>query len=249
MKLLFYFSIFLISQNSLAQAPATQTQAKGTVKFVFRNLISGKTVVLYDSTYTNPFGESYQLNKLKYYISNISASDGRKSPWIKDNYHLINQQIDSSLTFTMDVPARHYEAIHFLLGVDSAANESGAQKGALDPLNDMFWTWQSGYVMVKIEGTSPQSTVINNKIEYHLGGYKGVNNVTQTVRLKAGFSVAAGKTTTIIINADINKCWNAITPIKISAIPLCNTTGELAKQIAANCKEMFSIAEVINDNN
>ncbi len=247
MKLLFYLAIFLIGQISLAQAPVTQTQEKGTVKFVFRNLINGLPVVLYDSTYTNPFGESFQLNKLKYYISNISASDGRKSSFMKDNYNLINQQIDSSLSFSINIPTGHYESIHFLLGVDSSANESGAQTGALDPLNDMFWTWQSGYVMFKLEGTSPQSTVINNKIEYHLGGYKGVNNVTQTVRLKAGFSVAEAKTTTIIINADINKFWNAITPIKISAIPLCNTPGELAKQIAANCKEMFSIAEVINE--
>lgn len=247
MKLLFYFSIFLISQVSLAQAPVTKTQAKGTLKFVFRNLINGQPVVLYDSTYTNPFGESFQLNKLKYYITNISASDGRKSSWIKDNYHLINQQIDSSLTFTMDVPARHYEVIYFLLGVDSAANESGAQTGALDPLNDMFWTWQSGYVMFKLEGTSPQSKVMNNKIEYHLGGYKGTNSVLDTVRLPVQLHVMEGKTTTVVINADMDKFWDAITPIKISAIPLCNTPGELAKQIAANCRQMFSIAEVINE--
>lgn len=247
MKLLYYLTIFFISQNSLAQVSVSQHQAKGTVKFVFRNLINGQPVVLYDSTYTNPFGESYQLNKLKYYITNISVSDGQKSPLLKDNYHLINQQIDSSLSFFINIPTGHYESIHFLLGVDSAANESGAQTGALDPLNDMFWTWQSGYVMFKMEGTSSQSKVINNKFEYHLGGYKGINSVLGTVRLPVPLHVMERKTTTIVINADIDKLWNAITPIKITETSLCNTPGELAKQIAANCRQMFSIAEVINE--
>lgn len=247
MKLLYYLAIFFIGQNSLAQVPVSQKQEKGTVKFVFRNLINGRPVVLYDSTYTNRFDESYQLNKLKYYISNISVSNGIKSPLIKDNYHLINQQIDSSLSFFINIPTGHYESIHFLLGVDSTANESGAQTGALDPLNDMFWTWQSGYVMIKLEGTSPQSKAMNNKIEYHLGGYKGINSVLGTVRLPVQLNVKEGKTTIIVINADINKFWNAITPIRITETSLCNTPGELAKQIAANCRQMFSIAEVINE--
>lgn len=247
MKFIVYLVIFLVSQKSLAQEPLSQKQAKGAVKFVFRNLINGRPVVLYDSAYTNPFGESFQLNKLKYYISNIIANDGRKSPFIKDNYHLINQQLEPSLSFSIHIPSGKYESIHFLLGVDSAANESGAQTGALDPLNDMFWTWQSGYVMFKLEGTSIQSTVVNNKIEYHLGGYKGVNSVLGTVSLPVSLHIVDGKTTTVIINADIDKFWNAITPLKIADTALCNSPGELAKQIAANCRQMFSIAEVINE--
>jgi hypothetical protein len=49
--------------------------------------------------------------------------------------------------------------IRFLLGVDSARNVSGIQTGALDPARGMFWTWNSGYVMAKIEGSSPSAHV------------------------------------------------------------------------------------------
>lgn len=248
MKAIIYLAIFfLIGHSVIAQYNALTKPSYGMVKFVFRNLIKGQPVVLYESTYTNSFGENFQLNKLKYYVSNVSVSDGRKSPLIEGNYHLINQQIDSSLSFTINVPAKTYQSLHFLLGVDSAANESGAQTGALDPMNDMFWTWQSGYVMFKLEGTSPQSEAVNNKIEYHLGGYKGVNSVLNTVWLIVNLKVIEGKTTTVVINTNINKFWNALTPLKIGETPVCNTTGALAKQIAANCSQMFSIAEVINE--
>lgn len=219
----------------------------GTLKVIFKNLTNNKPVVLYDSSYTNSFGESYQLNKLKYYVSNVTLLSGFDVFRFSEKYHLINQQIDSSLIFLSSTPIGEYQSFNFLLGVDSAANESGAQTGALDPLNDMFWTWQSGYVMLKMEGTSSQSKVINNKFEYHLGGYKGINSVLGTVRLPVPLHVMEGKTTTIVINADIDKLWNAITPIKITETALCNTPGELAKQIAANCRQMFSIAEVINE--
>ena len=67
----------------------------------------------------------------------------------KNDYHLVNQAIDSSLSFTISLAANKYDSVGFLLGVDSAGNTSGAQTGALDPLNDMFWTWNTGYVMEK----------------------------------------------------------------------------------------------------
>ena len=54
------------------------------------------------------------------------------------------------------MPAGNYNSLSFLLGVDSMHNVSGAQTGALDPANDMFWTWNSGYVMAKMEGASPR---------------------------------------------------------------------------------------------
>ncbi|MBP9099456.1 MAG: hypothetical protein KBF74_11620, partial [Ferruginibacter sp.] len=46
--------------------------ANGTLKIRFINTANGKPVVLRDSVYSNVFREQYQINKLKYYISNVS---------------------------------------------------------------------------------------------------------------------------------------------------------------------------------
>lgn len=224
----------------------TTPTKNGYVKITFKNTINGQPVVLNDSVYTNPFRETYRIKKLKYYISNFQFSlvSIKKIVPVKQCF-LINQADDSSLSITLEVPATRYDEMGFLLGVDSVLNTSGAQTGALDPLNDMFWTWHSGYIMQKLEGTSPQSNIVNNKFEYHIGGYEGESSVLQTIWLNHAISVEKGKTTSIIINADIGKYWNAAYPVKISETPVCSTPGALAKKLAGNFSTVFSIADVI----
>jgi hypothetical protein len=70
---------------------------------------------------------------------------------------------------------------HMLLGVDSATNVSGAFGGDLDPTNGMYWTWQSGYINVKVEGRSPAAP--GGVFELHLGGYAAPHATAQWVEL------------------------------------------------------------------
>jgi hypothetical protein len=44
--------------------------------------------------------------------------------------------------------------ITFSAGIDSLTSTAGIQKGVIDPINGMYWAWQSGYVNFKIEGKS-----------------------------------------------------------------------------------------------
>ncbi|MBS1734667.1 MAG: hypothetical protein JST02_15340, partial [Bacteroidetes bacterium] len=128
----------------------------GKLSITFINTANGKPVVLRDSAYSNYFGEQYTISKLKYYISNLVFSGNGKDQEA-DTYFLVNAANESN-AFDITLPAGNYSSIQFLLGVDSIRNCSGAQTGALDPMNDMFWTWNSGYVMFKLEGSSTAST-------------------------------------------------------------------------------------------
>ena len=253
MKTIFYFSVMLLCcswSNTYAQ-PGTKDNQNGILKIVFKNLINDQPIVLYDSTYTNPFGENYIITKFKYYVSNTVLYASGKASKIKNDYHLINQSIDSSLSFTISLPPNQYDSMQFLLGVDSAMNTSGAQTGALDPMNDMFWTWNSGYVMQKLEGTSLQSNVVNNKMEYHIGGFSGEYSVLKYLMLtfpkEKLLQIRKGKMSTVIIDVEINKFWDADRIIKINDTPVCTSPGILAKQIAGNFSKLFSIAAVINE--
>ena len=222
----------------------------GTVTIVFNNTVNKQALVLNDSTYTNLFGEQYRLSKFKYYISGIRLFNAQKKWIVKQAYYLINQSIDSSLQLNIALQENSYDSIAFLLGVDSARNTSGAQRGALDPLNDMFWTWQSGYIMQKLEGTSPQSSLVNNKIEYHIGGYSGANSVLKQVVLPFPYSsllaIKRGSNSIIHINADVNHFWSGVVDIKIKDTPVCSTPGLLAKQMAANFSSIFTVSSVVN---
>ena len=257
MKTLFYFMLIMpcyLCSNADAQPKNNNVKVgeTGFLKIAFNNLVNQQPVVLYDSTYVNPFGENYTINKFKYYISNTTLYSSGKAFKIKNDYHLINQSIDSSLNFTINLPENQYDSIQFLLGVDSVLNTSGAQTGALDPMNDMFWTWNSGYVMEKLEGTSPQSTAINNKMEYHIGGFSGAYSVLNYLMLSFPkekiLQVQKGKISTMIIDVEINKFWDAERKIKISDMPVCTSPGILAKQMAGNFSRLFSIAVIMNEN-
>ena len=224
-------------------APVQKKSRTGIVSVTFNITVKGKRLVLKDSLYTNIFGERYSVSKFKYYISNPGLVQGKDRKIERNEYHLIDAERPASQHIEFRVPSGSYDKLFFRLGVDSARNCSGAQSGALDPMNDMFWTWNSGYVMAKLEGISASSTAINQRLEYHIGGYKGKNKVIQQIRLfsKSPINIIAGKTTEIIIETDLDKWWQANQPVTIKESPICTTPGELAGKIAANYSNMFTI--------
>lgn len=244
----FLLAIFSLTGFQKAGIPIGQP---GLLKITFVNTVKGKPLQLDSTDYTNPFSETYRVRKFKYYISNVAVAfpDGIYKEI--DSYHLIDESKTSSLSFIFSADPNRYHSLMFMLGVDSLKNVSGAQTGPLDPLNDMFWTWNSGYVMAKLEGSSPQSKVVNNKVEFHIGGFSGEDNVLKKILLNfpAGttLDIREGRTSEIIIEADLDKWWQHPNDLKISGNPVCTTPGALAKKIADNYSNMFSIKQVLNN--
>ncbi len=120
-------------------------------------------------------GDSLTYLTFKYYISNIKLEKTDGSLWEdEESYYLLDLSDPTSLVLDFtNVPTGTYTKMYLTLGVDSARNVSGAQEGALDPANGMFWSWNSGYIMIKAEGLSPQGT--GGSFTYHLGGFAGPN--------------------------------------------------------------------------
>lgn len=202
-------------------------QKKIVIKF--EHIANGKKIVLNDSTYTNTFGEKYTVSKLKYYVSNILFTTKGLRETNKETYLIDAFKNDSIIKYDQ----RKIVGISFTIGVDSVLNCSGAQSGALDPLNDMFWTWNNGYVFFKLEGTSTSSTADRNRIEQHIGGYKGEYKVQRRIFLPLKI---IGNT--ITIQMDLDKYWNEL---KIAENAVIATSGALAKKAADNFTKMYSI--------
>lgn len=242
-------ALFVLAACNDKDSPATTPT--GTVKLSFSNMVGTAPMALTTQTYTNPAGENYTISKFKYYVTNIEVSNGSAKAVEKDSYHLIDQSIASSQSFNMSLGLNNYTTLSFLLGVDSTRNVSGAQTGVLDPLNDMFWTWNSGYIMAKMEGNSPASAQPNNKVEYHIGGFSGPNSVLKkiTLTMPAGktLDVREGKTSEIKITADFARWWQNPNNITIATLPVCTTPGAPAKQIADNYANMFTLTDVVNN--
>ena len=125
-----------------------------------------------------PQQDSFQLEVFKCYLSNFRFySQSNELIFTDSNAYLIELS-DSFLThtITIDCPVNVTpKTIVYSIGLDSVSNTSGALSGALDLLNGMFWTWQSGYIHLKLEGKFVKTSSPKTALEFHLGGYRWPN--------------------------------------------------------------------------
>jgi hypothetical protein len=222
----------------------------GYIVLNFKNVVGSQDLVLSTQNYINQNLDTFKVDIYKYYVTNIElkTADGYVFKET-ESYHLINQADASSHTFTVNgIPKGNYTSISFLIGVDKDRNTSGAQTGALDPANGMFWTWSSGYIMSKLEGTSPQSSDLGKKITYHIAGFSGANNVLRSPTLTFTTSAIVSKTqhSKVNINCDVLEWFKAPNLISFSTINNVTTVSPEAKQIADNYVDMFKVTSIEN---
>lgn len=220
----------MVLVTGLAQASAQ------TLQFV--HVVGKAPLVLFDSVYHNRFGEPFVVNKFKYYISGIELTDDKeKTTSLHGQYFLINEEDSASKVISLP-DHRHLRRISFLIGVDSARNVSGVQTGSLDPMNAMFWTWNSGYVFAKLEGQSDASPAAQHSISWHVGGFRQKENALRRVTLEL---TPDSNQETIRLQADLLQWFDAVRPMKIAVTPVCHQPGELAMMLADNYARMFSV--------
>lgn len=215
------------------------------------NYFGSHRLALDTATYTTGIGEHMTVTNFKYYISNLSLqSADTKTALQMQNSYLINQADESSWAIDMnDIPEGNYSSINFIIGVDSLHNCSGAQSGALDPINGMFWTWNTGYVFLKLEGKSPDSKSPGHIYEYHIGGYKEPHNMIRSVELSPDsgmIKVKEGKTTQIYIKANALGVVQGETLINIAKLSSV-TDFHHADEIADNYMFMFRFIRMSNE--
>ena len=222
----------------------------GNFNLSIQHLFDTNNFVL-NNLYILDNGNKIAISTYKYYISNLklTAEDGSIFNET-ESYHLINADQSSSCSFSISkVPLKKYTSISFIIGVDSIRNVSGAQSGALDPALGMFWTWNTGYIMAKLEGISQQSNAPGNSVAFHIGGFKGnYNSLKQITVLFNGnlATVTSASTPTLILKNNIKEWF--INPISLDLSLTNNITmvNATSKSISDNYADMFSFKSIQN---
>lgn len=139
-------------------------------------------------SYTQAGNNTVQLSTLRFYISGIELYKQQTSVWKEENsFHLLDMEEPSSMALKLGIPSDlAFDAVKLQLGIDSITNVSGATGGDLDPTKGMYWSWQSGFINFKLEGTSPACATRKHEFQFHLGGYSGTGKSMQTIVLKIG---------------------------------------------------------------
>ena len=181
MKLKLLFVLIILLNN----AKFLKAQNKENHILVFQPGFAGTQLQVGESYYKFGKGDSIQFNTLKFYISNIECVEKNKTIWSENNsYHLVDISDNKSLKVSLIIPSKiSFDQLNFNIGIDSITNVSGAMGGDLDPTKGMYWTWQNGYINIKLEGKSNVCNTRNNEFEFHLGGYQYPNYNMRKIEL------------------------------------------------------------------
>lgn len=149
------------------------SQKNKTISLDINSVFCSQILVL-DSTYNLQMNHTIRFEALKFYLTNITLYKNNKLVWKeKQSYHLYDQAEIKTHSISILIPSNIiYDKVNFDVGIDSITNVSGALGGDLDPTKGMYWTWQSGYINFKLEGTTSLSTNQKKEFQLHLGGYQ-----------------------------------------------------------------------------
>ena len=214
------------------------------LNIVLEHFVGGQPVALDTVFYKNDLGQSFNVTKFKYYLSNFKLLGNDSRVKKQDGYYLVNEDEDTTKRIVLNnIGEGTITGISFTIGVDSVHNCSGAQEGALDPMYGMFWAWNSGYIFLKLEGKSPSSTSPGKIFEFHIGGFKEPTNCIRTIKLNFAQPVTISGTNELHLKVDIAEILK--NPVTIDLSKLSSVTDfHNATMVADNYQDMFSVISV-----
>jgi hypothetical protein len=237
--------------NTTLKLPDTANVIKDTAGDIIMrfNLMANSKTVTPVAIYKNQSNEKFTISKFNYYISNVHLKKADGTTYIvPESYYLI-RHMDGITSFTLkSVPSGTYTSFDFLIGVDSLRNVSGIQSGALDPANNMFWDWNTGYIFFKMEGTFV-SLASPDWSDYaiHLGGFQGPYKCLQNYQTALSTPVIAHRTGPSTIHMNVLADEVFIRPDTISFDKYYSNVNEkMFKAISDNYRDMFIVDRVEN---
>lgn len=269
-----YFFLFIAFSMSLVSCkkdsetePEIDPNKKGMVEIKFDN-IAGQDDLTLGKNYTNAAGETFKVDFLQYYISNIvlKSADG-KTHVVPQNesYFLIKESdANSQIIKLSNVPEGNYNEVSFMIGVDSLRNimPPAGRTGVLDigvagAGKEMYWSWNSGYIFFKMEGSSaqitPTTTNPDSKFYYHIGGFGGYETPSfsniRTVTLSLGRDAATVReeiTPEIHLVVDILKTFEGTTKISLKEYPTV-MGNPFSLKVSENYVKAFQYEHVHNE--
>jgi hypothetical protein len=256
LSIVFLF-IFLAAchKDKTTDPPVTTvpTIAKGQMVLAFTAKVDTARLV-FNKPYLNANADTFSVSKFNYFISNVVITKSDNTLYTEnESYHLIRHASGSTFSLTLtNVPVADYKSISFMIGVDSTRNVSGTQSGDLDPANvsDMFWSWNTGYIFLKLEGSSPKVPSGDKKFQFHIGGYGGVNKTQRSVGLSFVNTPASVKESgmpVLQIGVNVNEIFANPTKVDLKSQYTILNQGANAKMVADNYADMMQLTSVQNN--
>lgn len=234
-------STIILSSCKKDSTPEYDPNVKADLSVEFDNIAGTADLQLNTGNYTNAAGESFKVTKLKYYVSNFKLTNANGTVYTvpqNESYFLIDESNAASHEAELSIPEGEYTSVSFVLGVDSLRNtmDVSQRTGVLDvsgAATDMYWSWNSGYIFFKMDGTSPSIPAMGGVFQYHVGGFGGYSSpqpnnlktITLDLTARGTPKVKAGKATNIHLMVDILKALNGTTNMSFAATAMIHSAA------------------------
>lgn len=161
-------------------------------------------------------GREYKLSLLKFFFSQpelvdaqgqvspaqFLGADGKPLPY---GLALVDADDQASQALHLAATPGTYVALRFGVGVPAPCNHvsSTSQVFPLNPDSDMFWTWGSQFLFIRIEGNAKRAGAESwEPFFYHLGYDAGFTPKTIPGTLAVGASAASSSAPALIFDVD-----------------------------------------------
>jgi hypothetical protein len=157
MKQLFTFIVFMMLFNQ------THSQLNVSIRWGTEPVILEKHYILGK--------DSLIFHELKFYLSDFEFKKETRRHVVVGP-QLIDLEDSTTFQLFPNFPSEEFQSLHFIFGLDSSYQVSEIVDGPLNPMNGMYWAWNSGYIQFKCTGSATALPLADQTFEYHLGGYR-----------------------------------------------------------------------------
>lgn len=175
----------------------------------------GDQPLVLGQTYQNPAGNTYSVNLLRFYLSNVALvrRDGTevKAGGLTLAEFKPGGPTQEVTVLKMEVPAGDYAGIRFSVGVPRELNhlDAAKQSAPLGVGSGMYWSWNAGYIFYRFEGRYMRANTPTPFL-LHLGGDAAMQNVNladlESYSTPIPVSEGGG---TVQVNLDVSKVFAA----------------------------------------
>lgn len=254
--------VFSILSCSSDDDTATEdlTGQKGDLVIKFDNGV-GDQDFIFGVNYTKSNSETYQLESLKYIISNIRLKDNNGNIYeypYEDNVFIVDESDGNNAgeiyVALQDIDAGNYVELSFGVGIDQERYALGAegQGSFLEEAQneEMLWSWATGYRFIRMDGTYSSDIINEGALNVHMGSVgTSLDNYREvSLALPNTARVRTDKEPQIHVVADISKVFDGQTSVSFdNGYSQVHTDSETTPVIANNISGMFMAHHVHNE--
>ncbi len=212
----------------------------GALTISINHMFDSNVLQLSPTKYVTAANDTIKVTQMSYYITNIELTTKQGTKIQLGNANLISFLPPAACSFTLNnIPAGTYTNISYLIGVDSTRNSTGTNQGDLDPNYGMYWSWNTGYVFMRLIGRFSSAEL---GYSFDIGGTSNImtasHNLTDYKK--------SGTSATVKLKLDVARIFNApnMYDLKVDATEIHSSTSPSIAKFKPNIEAAFTLQSV-----